>query len=323
MQKRELLVQLGIAAALVVTTALVTTIFVRADAPAQGAADSEASARDESKTDASKADKRKKKKNKKKQDDEAAPDHTCNICGHTGKFGAFARRPEANCPKCGSRERHRLLMFYLQNESALSRDKLDVLHFSPQKGERDLLRSWPNLNYHTASYYPDWEELRLDLTALELPDESWDVLIVYHILEHIIEDQKAMREMYRVLRPGGQVILQVPIEVGRTELYEDASITDPKQRTKHFGQHDHVRKYSERGLRERLEAAGFVVEPVDYQAKLDPAVLEKHSLKGRWRTPLDERIWLAKKPARTEPAETEPGKQASAKKEPARSKKTP
>jgi predicted SAM-dependent methyltransferase len=222
---------------------------------------------------------------------------TCNICGTTATFETLNGRPGAGCPACKSRERHRLLMLYLQNETSFFTDTLDVLHFAPAKGERELLRRQANLGYRTASNERWKHDLWANLTSLVfMADESWDVLIVYHVLEHIPEDRQAMHEMYRVLRPGGQVFLQVPLERGRTEIYEDPSITGPRERAKHFGQSDHVRIYSAQGLKARLEAAGFEVLVVDYLARLDPALVEKHGLASQTDKPVDESIWIATKP---------------------------
>lgn len=243
----------------------------------------------------SKTEARNKAKAKEKEEDDKVEASVCNICGETNKFRRFAGRKRVVCPVCKSKERHRLLMHYIANESRLAREKLDVLHFSPETAEEDFLRKLENLHYVTADYLHK-EELRLDLTALELPDESWDVLIVYHILEHIVEDQKAMNEMFRVLRPGGFAILQVPIDADRKDIYEDASIVDDKGRAKAFGQKDHVRRYSSSGFQERLEKAGFRVEPIDYIAKLGPEIVAKHRMAGAWKKKQDERIWLAHKP---------------------------
>ena len=228
----------------------------------------------------------------------ASEARVCTVCGATAPFETFNNRPDALCSTCASKERHRLLVHYLQNETPLLRDKLDVLQFSPEKGEADFLRKQANLKYRTSEYEAGKGDLRLDITAIAQPDASWDVLLVYHILEHIIDDRKAMSELYRILRPGGTVYLQVPIETGRAEIYEDAAIVGKKERAAAFGQWDHVRRYSAAGLKSRLEEAGFVVEVVDYLAKLDPAVITKHSLSGKFRPPLDEHIWVAKKPVR-------------------------
>lgn len=237
-------------------------------------------------------------KDKGKGDKGKKQKHTCNICGSTSVFkdARLTKRPAALCPVCKSFERHRLLIHYLEHGTDLFHRKLDVLHFSPQEAEETVLRHQPNWHYVTTDY-EHTEDLRLDLTDLDQPDASWDLVIVYHIFEHIIEDQKGMNELYRILRPGGQAIVQVPIEVGLAEIYEDASITSPKERAKHFGQSNHVRKYSAKGFRERLEAAGCEVEVVDYISQLEPAFVAKHHMQGQFEPPLDESIWLCKKPA--------------------------
>ena len=223
------------------------------------------------------------------------PKYTCNVCGSTTVFADAGARKSASCPVCKCSERHRLLIHYLDNASTLLEEKLDVLHVSPQECEETALRHQPNWHYVTSDYLHD-EDLRLDLTNADQPDASWDLIILYHIFEHIEDDQKAMSETFRLLRPGGRAIIQVPLEEGVTEIYEDPTITSRAERHKHFGQGDHVRKYSPDGLRERLEAAGFQVEAVDYLGTLDPAVVEKHKLSGDFEPPLDESIWIATKP---------------------------
>jgi SAM-dependent methyltransferase len=225
------------------------------------------------------------------------PVHECNLCGYKGPFKAISQRPEAGCPRCLSRERHRLLMHYLEHASPLFSAPLEVLQFSPMKGEADRLRKLKNLKYVTAEYEAGKADLQLDLTKLALPDASWDVLIAYHILEHIIDDGAAMREMFRVLRPGGMVILQVPLDPARTEIFEDPTVTTSAERARLFGQWDHVRWYSAAGLKQRLELAGFVVEPVDYLAQLKPEEIETFSLHSRAKEQQDEDIWIARKPA--------------------------
>jgi len=193
-------------------------------------------------------------------------------------------------------------MHYLEHDTNVWSDELDMLHFSPAQSQEDVFRQLPKLNYKTADYLRDDEDLQLDLTNLEQPEASWDVLLIYHILEHIPDDEAAMSEMFRVLRPGGRAFVQVPIEIGRKSNYEDPTITTDKGRARAFGQKDHVRKYGSEGFRERLEAAGFDVDPVDYLSKLEPNVVEKHRLSADFKTPLDERIWVLTKPLDAKPS---------------------
>lgn len=221
--------------------------------------------------------------------------HTCNFCRTTGVFRPVTNRLAAECPRCRSRERHRLMLHYVEHELKLFDRKLDVLHFSPQTAEETVFAHQPNWRYMTSTYSTSGD-IQLDLTDARMADGLWDLIIVYHVLEHIPDDQKAMREMFRILRPGGRALVQVPLELGLRETYEDPSITDPRERNRHFGQHDHVRKYSVAGLRQRLEAAGFHVEAVDHAASLDPRDVEKFRLLGDFDPPMDQSIWVCTRP---------------------------
>ena len=98
-------------------------------------------------------------------------------------------------------------------------------------------------------------DVQFDITNISKPDESYDLIICYHILEHVIEDVKAMKELYRILKPNGTIIIQTPFKDGK--IYEDYSIQSETERLKHFGQEDHVRIYSVDGLKKRLESIGF------------------------------------------------------------------
>lgn len=230
---------------------------------------------------------------------------TCNICGTHAQFQGFAVRKNAVCPKCRSKERHRLVMHYLEHETNMWSAKLDVLHFSPDRAQKEVFQELSNLNYVTADYFRPDEDLKLDLTDLAQPDNSWDALVIYHILEHIPDDKKAMREMYRVLRPGGRAFVQVPIEVGRDKNYEDPSITTDQGRSKAFGQKDHVRKYGRKGFKRRLKAAGFKVEVVDYISQLPPETVAEHRMSASFQPPLDESIWVLHKPLKAAKAASE------------------
>lgn len=245
---------------------------------------------------ATSADKASEKK-KRSRDEAPKPqrDATCNICGTRGKFGRFARRDGAVCPKCKSKERHRLLFHYLKYEAGLWNRKLDVLHVRPNRGQRDILRGRKNLNYVTADV-DEGEDLTIDLTRIDQPDASWDVVIVYHLLQTIPDDRKAIGEIYRILRPGGRAFVQVPIPKGQRTNLEDPSITTERGRSRAYGQSDRVRSYGTEGFEKRLEAAGFEVEPVDYIAKLGRQKVEKHRLSADYHEPLDQRIWVLTKP---------------------------
>lgn len=204
----------------------------------------------------------------------------CPCCG--GRFTQFLpagwrKRPNRQCPGCGSRERHRALWLYLLNRTDIATTKLRVLHFSPMHVLRELLSSLPNLQYITSDLTARDVSLNMDITDLLLKDESVDVVLCVHVLEHVRDDRRAMSEILRVLKPGGWAIMQTPVDRSRQHTLEDPAVTDPRERERLFGQHDHVRSYG-RDYWERLERTGFRVTVDDYLRRLGPQVQRRHQL---------------------------------------------
>ena len=186
----------------------------------------------------------------------------CPLCD--GEFDAFeptARREAAVCPGCGSRERHRALWLLFQERPEMLEDAASLLHFAPERFFQQHLERLPRLRYITADIDPSRGDLPLDLMDLKLPDSCFDAILCSHVLEHVPADRLAMRELHRVLRPGGWVVVMVPLDVWRTETYEDPSITDPQDRLREFRQEDHVRLYAP-DIAGRLREAGFEVDEV-------------------------------------------------------------
>jgi len=217
----------------------------------------------------------------------------CPVCKQRSVFRTFGDPPRANaqCPNCGSLERHRLLYLYLRDRTPFFREPLSVLHFSPEPGLRSQFQTLPLLTYRTSWYESDRPaDYHLDLTRLTLPDASWDVLIAYHIFEHIPDDRAGMREMFRVLKPGGWAVLQVPVREGST-LENDPAVDTDAERNAVYGQSDHVRLYGWKDFADRLAAAGFDVEIVRYGAQLPDDAVRRYALTR------DERIYLARKKA--------------------------
>ncbi|WP_428071695.1 class I SAM-dependent methyltransferase [Chryseobacterium gambrini] len=161
------------------------------------------------------------------------------------------------CPVCGSISRTRRLYKLLNEEFIVP--NIAILDFSPF---RILYRKWKkknNVQYFATDFGTDFiADYRYDITAITCKDETFDLIICYHILEHIVDDKKAMSELYRVLKKNGTVLIQTPFKEG--EIYEDYSIVTEKERLKHFGQEDHVRIYSVEGLETRLKETGFNTE---------------------------------------------------------------
>ena len=185
--------------------------------------------------------------------------YECPLCGST--FRAFLpygldNRPNAACPECGSKERDRLLWLYLKNKTDLFTGRLKLLHVAPEKVIQDKIKDLPNLDYLSADLDSPLAMEKMDLTEIRYAENYFDAIICNHVLEHIPDDKTAMRELYRVLRPGGWAILQVPINLDLETTYEDWNITDQYEREEAFGQKDHVRVYGQDYVK-RLEDAGF------------------------------------------------------------------
>lgn len=198
--------------------------------------------------------------------------HVDPICG--GHFAALLPttkgRANAWCPRCKSSERHRLLWLYLERETSILRDPVRVLHMAAEPGLSRRLKSLPNVDYTSADLFDNQSMVRADITDLPFDDASFDVVLCNHVLEHIDDDQQAMRELSRVLRPQGCAIMQHPVDLGRETTYEDPSVTDPVERDRVFFQHDHVRIYG-RDFEARLRANGFGdIEKHRYQDSVSP-----------------------------------------------------
>lgn len=183
---------------------------------------------------------------------------TCTLCGQTARFLPMGvpLRVSVACPRCGSLERHRLLGLYLQRNPDVIRGRL-VLHFAPERPVAKAIRAAQPEMYRGADIEVGRADLQLSLEKIDLPDESVDTVIANHILEHV-DDRMALAELRRILTPGGRALLMVPIIEGWDHTYENSAVTTNAERTRHFGQADHVRFYG-RDLRDRIAAAGFSV----------------------------------------------------------------
>ena len=168
----------------------------------------------------------------------------CPVCGKDSrKFRptGVVRREDAICVHCGARERHRFVWLYFNKMTDLfdGRPK-KVLHIAPESCLESGLRSRLGQNYITADLFNPKAMVRMDITDIQYPDGYFDVVYCSHVLEHVPDDKKAMREFRRVLKQNGWAILLVPITADKT--FEDPSVVDPAERVKLFGQHDHVRR---------------------------------------------------------------------------------
>ncbi len=192
-------------------------------------------------------------------------------------YGYGTQRNNVLSPSTLSLERHRLLWLYLQNETDFFSSKKSVLHFAPEQAFYKRFRKMKNLNYTTTDLNSPLADVKADICDLPFRDHEFDVILCNHVLEHIPDDTKAMQELYRVLKPGGMGIFQIPQDLSREATFEDNSITDKKERAKIFGQYDHVRVY---GLDyfDKLRSIGFKVDEVDYTATFSEEEITKYCL---------------------------------------------
>ena len=192
-------------------------------------------------------------------------------------YGYGKQRPNVLSPSTLSLERHRLLWLYLKNETDFFTSKKKVLHFAPEQAFYKRFRQLKNLDYTTTDLLSPLADVKADICDLPFEDNTYDVILCNHVLEHIPNDTKAMQELYRVLKPNGIAILQIPQDLNRETTFEDNTITDKKERAEIFGQYDHVRIYG-RDYFDKLRSIGFKVEEVDYTSKLSLEKIDKYRL---------------------------------------------
>lgn len=192
-------------------------------------------------------------------------------------YGYESPRDNVLSPSTLSLERHRLLWLYLKNKTDFFNAPLKVLHFAPEQAFYKRFRKLKNLEYTTTDLNSPLADVKADICNLPFEDGSFNVIFCNHVLEHIPDDTKAMQELYRILKPGGWGILQIPQDLKRATTFEDHTITDKKERAKIFGQYDHVRIYG-RDYFDKLRSIGFKVEEVDYTANMSAEDIEKYRL---------------------------------------------
>ena len=192
-------------------------------------------------------------------------------------YGYNKIRKNALSPSTFSLERHRLLWLYLQNETDFFEKKMKVLHFAPEAAFLKKFKKLKNISYDTIDLDSPLADIKADICDLPIKNDSYDFILCNHVLEHIVDDEKAMKELYRVLKKGGTGIFQVPLNMSNKQTYEDFTITDPKERNKAFGQYDHVRVYG-MDFFERLKNVGFKVEKCEYTSKLSEEKKTKYCL---------------------------------------------
>lgn len=189
----------------------------------------------------------------------------CPICKAGFKkflpYGRINPRENALCPNCLSLERHRLIWLYLQEETDFFKSTKDILHIAPEACFINRFEKFHHDHYITADIESPLAKVKMDIHEIPFQDNHFDVVLCNHVLEHVRDDIQAMSEINRVLKPGGFAILQIPFFNPIPEVtFEDASITDKREREKIFGQDDHVRKYG-KDYTKRIEQSGL--QPVE------------------------------------------------------------
>jgi len=182
-------------------------------------------------------------------------------------YGYVRQRNHALSPGTLSLERHRLLWLYLERETDFFKKSLKVLHVAPEQAFYKSFKKLDNINYTTTDLHSPLANVKADICDLPFKENQFDVILCNHVLEHIPNDKKAMQELFRVLKPGGWAILQVPLDSKRLKTFQDDTITDPKERMRVFGQYDHVRLYG-MDYFEKLEKSGFSTQAIIYAEEL-------------------------------------------------------
>ncbi len=207
----------------------------------------------------------------------------CPVCGkHFRKFLPYGNKAGVNrlCPNCLSLERHRLMWIYLKEHSDFFTKQSKVLHIAPEQPFYKKFRKADNLDYTTGDIVSPLADIHFDIMNIPLPADTYDWVICNHVLEHVENDIDAMKQILKILKPGGKAIMQVPINYSYIETHEDLTITDPKEREKVFGQYDHVRWH---GLDypDRIKKAGFKVEEFNVTNHLSNELIERYRLDKR------------------------------------------
>lgn len=223
---------------------------------------------------------------------DSAGGYECPICKAKPRvFLPYGEKPRKNafCPNCYSVERHRALWLLMQQLN-WHKNGMRVLHFAPEPVFHKLFSSFKDIDYWPVdldpSRYGGMVRKAVDITNITFDDDSFDFIMCTHVLEHIPDDRKAMRELYRVLKPGGLAFLNVPLfDIPKT--FENPEINTPELRSKYYGQSDHVRAYGQ-DYPQRLGAAGFTVQLFTFE-DTDEKILKRYGLDK------NEKIFLCRK----------------------------
>ncbi len=216
----------------------------------------------------------------------------CPVCNSTfSKFlpyGRLVSRDNALCPNCLALERHRLMYLYLKEKTNFFNAKIKLLHVAPEYCFIDRFEKMPNIEYVTDDIESPLAKIKMDLHHIPFEANTFDTVFCNHVMEHVDNYMQCMKEIHRVLKPGGWAIIQSPQDWSKATTFEDPSITDPKEREKIFWQNDHLRLFG-RDYNKVLEKASFNVKEDKFVQEMQKSKSERYAL------PLEEIIYYCEK----------------------------
>jgi SAM-dependent methyltransferase len=170
-----------------------------------------------------------------------------------------------SCSVCGASDRERLYALWIKQQIAEKTffEGARLIHFAPEAGLSQQLRALSFFDYASADLMMNEADHQVDITNMPFTDGQFDFFICSHVLEHVDSDDKAISELYRVLKKDGCGILMAPIVIGLEKTLEDPSITDVAERWRLFGQDDHVRLYAHDDYVNKIKQHGFSVAQLD------------------------------------------------------------
>lgn len=209
----------------------------------------------------------------------------CSICSFKGVFNNINGRVKARCPKCNSLERHRF--FYLIYKAGILSltQNIKLLHFAPERCFSDIFTKIDNIDYILVDIAPERYKhlpltIKMDITNIEFEDNSFDFILSNHVLEHIPDDKKAIREMYRVLKHGEKAFISVPV-FSKSEFTEEHTYQMTREERFKICKHpEHVRNCGLDYIK-RLESAGFKVKNIKSVDIMNEDAVKKYKAGGQ------------------------------------------
>ena len=206
----------------------------------------------------------------------------CNCCNWSfrkfkPKGNTLIQRENAECPYCGSLERVRNLLFYIENETDLLTGKYRILHFAPEWPLLPFFKKNKNLDYITADINPNVADYQVDIMNIPFPGNSFDYIICSHVLGHVPDEKKAIEELFRVLKTGGTALVATLIDLENPHTFETDEADTPQMRLYLYSEPDLLRLHGT-DFGERLAQGGFIVETINYPLVLGKEMQEKYAL---------------------------------------------